>query len=92
MKNDSFLYPVAIAEQVLMGSIRQSNIKRIAEEFVEMHGDAFNEDFYNNKQIVKSSISGVSKKTMNLIAGYITRNVKKQKARLSREIEESAPA
>ena len=75
-----------------MGSIRQSNIKRIAEEFVEKHGDAFNEDFYNNKEILKQSISGVSRKTTNLIAGYITRHVKKQKARLNREIEENAPA
>lgn len=83
---------MAIREKVLMGSIRQSNIKRIAEEFVEKHGDAFNEDFYNNKEIVKGSISGVSKKTMNLIAGYITRNIKKQKARLDREMEENTPA
>lgn len=72
-----------------MGSIRPSSIKRIAEEFAEKHQDKFTEDFNNNKELIKQSINGISKKTANIIAGYITRYVVKKKEKLQREIEEN---
>ncbi len=75
-----------------MGSIRPSSIKRIAEEFAEKHQDKFNEDFNNNKAIIKQSIGGISKKTANVIAGYVTRYVVKKKEKLQREMEENVAA
>lgn len=75
--------------EILMGSIRPSNIKRIAEDLIEANPDAFTDDFANNREILKRSLDDVTKKTTNLIAGYITRTVIKKKAKLKREIEES---
>lgn len=71
-----------------MGSIRPSNIKRIAMELVEKNQGTFNENFDKNKAILKTSLSGVSKRTLNLISGYVTRYVLKKQSRLKKEIEE----
>lgn len=71
-----------------MGSIRSSNVKRVAKEIVENNMDAFTEDFTKNKEILKASITGISKNTLNAIAGYATRTVVKKRMKLQREIEE----
>lgn len=72
-----------------MGSIRPSNIKRIAEDLVEKNPGYFTEDFYKNREMLKGVITGgVSKRTENLIAGYVTRYVLKKKARQKKEEEE----
>ncbi|MEM0159025.1 MAG: 30S ribosomal protein S17e [Thermoplasmataceae archaeon] len=71
-----------------MGSIRPSNIKRISSELVEEHKDLFNEDFVRNREILKATMKGVSKRTLNHIAGYVTRYVIKKKSRLQKEIEQ----
>lgn len=75
-----------------MGSIRPSNIKRIAIELVEKNQGSFNENFDKNREILKSSLTGVSKRTLNLIAGYVTRYVLKKQSRLKKEIEEGTVA
>ncbi len=75
-----------------MGSIRPSNIKRIAIELVEMNQGTFNEDFEKNKAILKTTLTGVSKRTLNLIAGYVTRYVLKKQSRLKKDIEEGTVA
>ncbi len=71
-----------------MGSIRPSNIKRIAIELVENNQGTFNVNFGKNREILKTSLSGISKKTLNLIAGYVTRYVLKKQSRLKKEIED----
>lgn len=75
-----------------MGSIRPSNIKRIAIELVEKNQGVFNESFDKNREVLKSSLTNVSKRTLNLIAGYVTRYVLKKQSRLKKEIEEGTVA
>ncbi|MCL4358829.1 MAG: 30S ribosomal protein S17e [Candidatus Thermoplasmatota archaeon] len=71
-----------------MGSIRSSNVKRVAKEIVENNKDIFTEDFTRNKQILKTALISVSKNNLNEIAGYATRTVVKKRMKLQREIEE----
>ncbi|MEM0156587.1 MAG: 30S ribosomal protein S17e [Thermoplasmataceae archaeon] len=71
-----------------MGSIRPSNIKRIAEDLVNKNPGVFNSDFNQNRESIKSSTNDVSKRTLNLVAGYVTRYVIKKETRTKKEIEE----
>ncbi|AAT43405.1 30S ribosomal protein S17e [Picrophilus oshimae] len=72
-----------------MGSIRPSNIKRIAEEIVDNNPGIFNEDFENNKKILSEMLkNSVTKKTMNAIAGYVTRYILKKKSKEKSEMEQ----
>lgn len=71
-----------------MGSIRSSNVKRVAENLVEKSGVEFSLDFAQNRDIVKSLITGTSKKTLNSVAGYVTRYKIKMESRRKREEEE----
>ncbi|MFG1450470.1 MAG: 30S ribosomal protein S17e [Thermoplasmataceae archaeon] len=71
-----------------MGSIRQTNIKRIAQDLVETNQGLFTVDFNKNRDLLKGSMEGVSKRTMNLITGYVTRYVLKKQSRLKKEIEQ----
>ncbi|MEM0156026.1 MAG: 30S ribosomal protein S17e [Thermoplasmataceae archaeon] len=73
-----------------MGSIRSSNVKRVAKEIVEKNAEAFTEDFTKNKELLKTSVTGISKNTLNAIAGYATRTVVKKRMKLQREIEEGS--
>ena len=75
-----------------MGSIRQTNIKRIAQDLVENNQGLFTEDFNKNRVILTGSMEGVSKRTKNLITGYVTRYVLKKKSRLKKEIEQGTAA
>ena len=50
-----------------MGSIRPSNIKRIAEELVDNNKDLFNEDFNHNKEILHSFIEKTVTKKQHII-------------------------
>ena len=71
-----------------MGSIRPSNIKRIAEDLVNKNPGDFNTDFNQNRGLIKNSTNDVSKRTLNLVAGYVTRYVIKKETRTKKEIEE----
>ncbi len=71
-----------------MGSIRPSNIKRIAEDLVNKNPGVFNSDFNQNRAYIKNSTNDVSKRTLNLVAGYVTRYVIKKETRTKKEIEE----
>jgi len=71
-----------------MGSIRPSNVKRIAEELVDKNQNMFTENFENNKELLKKSMNDASKKTVNAVAGYVTRYVLKKKVRHQKELEE----
>ncbi len=71
-----------------MGSIRSSNIKRIAENLVDNSGEGFSLEFVHNRDIVKALITGTSKKNLNAVAGYVTRYMLKKETRRKREEEE----
>ncbi|MCL4420916.1 MAG: 30S ribosomal protein S17e [Candidatus Thermoplasmatota archaeon] len=73
-----------------MGSIRPSNVKRIAEELVDKNQDLFNESFDSNKELLKTSMKDASKKTVNAVAGYVTRYVIKKRVKHQKEVEEGS--
>ncbi len=72
-----------------MGSIRSSNIKRISIELIEKNKGLFNVDFNHNKEILDKFIGkSVTKKTINAIAGYVTRYSIKLKSKEKNEMEQ----
>ena len=56
-----------------MGRIKTQFIKRITNELVEAHEKDLKKDFKTNKELVGSFTDASSKKTRNIIAGYVTR-------------------
>jgi len=56
-----------------MGRIRQHMIKSTAFELLRRYGDLFTVDYDANKKVVDSLIEVEGKKTVNRIAGYLTR-------------------
>jgi len=62
-----------------MGRIKTLLIKRITNELIRIHGDKLSDNFQNNKQIVNKLVTTPSKKLKNIIAGYATRLMKKNK-------------
>lgn len=62
-----------------MGRIKTGLIKRVTHKLMEEHGDKFTDDFEKNKEILNNLISTPSKKLRNVIAGYVTRLIKKAK-------------
>ncbi|WP_297218050.1 30S ribosomal protein S17e [Thermoplasma sp.] len=73
-----------------MGSIRPFNIKRTAEELADKFPDLFGDKFEDNKKKLEKMMPDVSKRTINMVAGYITRYSVKKKQKAKREIEENS--
>jgi len=63
-----------------MGRIKSALTKRTAEKL--MKEQEFTEDFEKNKRLIDGIMP--SKRIRNIVAGYITRLVKKQHAKLNR--------
>jgi len=63
-----------------MGRIKQTYLKRVAEDLLENYPEDFNADFQNNKEKVGEYTDVSSKKTRNKIAGCLVRMVKKNKS------------
>ena len=57
-----------------MGRIKPRAMKQAGKQFVKENSGTFSADFEKNKQIIKPLIA--SKRTRNIVAGYITRLVK----------------
>lgn len=62
-----------------MGRIKTILIKRVGHRLMELHGREFTDNFEKNKELVNRLVSAPSKKLKNIIAGYVTRLVKKEK-------------
>lgn len=63
-----------------MGRVKTSKVKRLAKEIFERYSSEINENFEKNKVLVKKVLEGnISKKIINLVAGYLT-NLVKQKS------------
>jgi len=62
-----------------VGRIKTTLIKRVTCELTERFGDKITDNFEKNKQLVSNVLSVPSKKIRNVIAGYVTRLVKKSK-------------
>ncbi len=54
-----------------MGRVKTKNVKRVAEELLEVYPDEFTEDFNENKLKVSDLTTVQSKSLRNKIAGYI---------------------
>lgn len=63
-----------------MGNIKTSFIKHIARDLFEKYAGKFAVDFEKNKQIIKGLIDTKSKRTRNVVAGYLTA-LKKQESK-----------
>jgi len=61
-----------------MGRIKTQQIKRATFDLVGRHKDSFKKDFTENKKIVEQFSEIRSKKLRNMIAGYVTRLMKKE--------------
>jgi small subunit ribosomal protein S17e len=61
-----------------MGRIKTKQIKRLTNNFMEMHGEDMKSDFNNNKKVIGKYADIKSKKIRNTIAGYATRLAKKE--------------
>lgn len=62
-----------------MGRIKTMLIKRTVNSLIAKYPDRFKDNFEENKKLVEGVAEIQSKKLRNVIAGYITRLVKKQK-------------
>lgn len=62
-----------------MGRIKIKAIKTLAREVLKADKGKFGEDFVENKKVLSEAIHLESKKIRNVIAGYITKEVKRRK-------------
>ena len=60
-----------------MGRIKNKRIKRSALELVSSHKEKFSKDFNENKKTVIELADIQSKKIRNVLAGYITKLMKR---------------
>ncbi|MEK6951994.1 MAG: 30S ribosomal protein S17e [Nanoarchaeota archaeon] len=62
-----------------MGRIKTTLVKRASKKVLKDNPDKFKNDFDSNKKIVDQYLDVPSKKLRNVIAGYVTRLVNKEK-------------
>ncbi|MBS3107968.1 30S ribosomal protein S17e [Candidatus Woesearchaeota archaeon] len=62
-----------------MGRIRPTLIKRTASQLVKQHRKEFSEEFEKNKSLVSGFADIPSKKLRNVVAGYVTHLIKRDK-------------
>lgn len=62
-----------------MGRIKSIAIKNLGKDIIAEHGDKFGTDFAKNKKIIGEIKDIDSKKTRNVLAGYITKEMERIK-------------
>ena len=62
-----------------MGRIKTALTKRVTRELIKFHSNKFTDNFEENKKIVNTLISTPSKRLRNIIAGYVTKIIKRNK-------------
>ena len=62
-----------------MGRIKTQLVKRTTNKLLQEHKDSFSTDFSENKKKVQQVAEIPSKKLRNIIAGYVTRQMKVQR-------------
>lgn len=60
-----------------MGRIKTISIKTLGNELIREHSDKFTNDFEKNKEILSKIKDVKSKKMKNVLAGYITKEMKR---------------
>lgn len=63
-----------------MGRIKSIAIKRLGEELIKEHGSKFSTDFEKNKKALEEVKPIKSKRTRNILAGYITKKMQQIKS------------
>ena len=61
----------------IMGRIKTRLVKRVTNDLIRNYGEEFKKDFDENKKIVGKFAKIPSTKMRNVIAGYVTRLMKK---------------
>ena len=61
-----------------MGRIKTKLAKRLSNQLIKEHSGKFTSEFDDNKVMVQKLTDCESNKLRNIIAGYVTRLVKKQ--------------
>jgi small subunit ribosomal protein S17e len=61
-----------------LGRIKINMVKRVSNELIEKDRQSLSTDFSANKAIVSSKINVPSKKIRNVIAGYVSRLMKRK--------------
>jgi small subunit ribosomal protein S17e len=64
-----------------MGRIKTTPLKRVTLELLDKHKDKFSDSFEKNKEAVSELTESKSKKLRNIVAGYVTRLVRKEQKR-----------
>jgi small subunit ribosomal protein S17e len=62
-----------------MGRIKSIPVKNLGDQLIELHGKKFTTDFEKNKKVLGEVKKIKSKKTRNIVAGYITKQMQKIK-------------
>jgi len=57
---------------IFVGRIKTTFIKNLAKDLLEKEPSRFSTDYKKNKEIVKQLVDIRSKRTRNIVAGYIT--------------------
>lgn len=64
----------------MMGRIKSIAIKRLGEELIREHASKFSTDFEKNKKALDEVKPIKSKRTRNIVAGYITKKMQQIKS------------
>ncbi|MBL7206847.1 MAG: 30S ribosomal protein S17e [Candidatus Aenigmarchaeota archaeon] len=62
-----------------MGSIKNKSIRTLGKDLVKKQEKSFSNDFAKNKEALNIFVEVKSKKTRNMLAGYITNEMKRIK-------------
>jgi small subunit ribosomal protein S17e len=60
-----------------MGRIKTQLVKRTTLKLLREHPTSFTPDFTQNKELVSRYLDAKSKKIRNIVAGYVTRLIRK---------------
>ena len=63
----------------IMGRIKSVPVKNLGDEMIVTHGKKFTTDFDKNKKVLAEVKKIKSKRTRNVVAGYITTQMQKMK-------------
>ncbi|NIO21466.1 MAG: 30S ribosomal protein S17e [Candidatus Aenigmarchaeota archaeon] len=62
-----------------MGRIKTASIKVMGNQIIKEHGKLFTDNFEKNKKVLGEVKEIKSKKIKNILAGYITKEIKRMK-------------
>ena len=62
-----------------MGRIKSIAVKSLGDEIIEEHGDKLTSEFGKNKAKIKELREIKSKRVRNVVAGYVTKELRKKK-------------